>query len=746
MDKRLLKFNKWNQWFSSQENKKQAYKVFSYWLRIREESKSLSINFDLRPKCLLKNIKDQYVDIKYNKVIKNLSKDRKLSIDEKSMNYIKNRISSLDYSAKELSYMLRQMIYRNIFNDSEMVNAIVKKMNYINQFYKNTKEVSLLSYFQINDIKYNKMESETQYIYSVKADKDNIKLLSSPSWCFLYKDENIDSYFDFFGHIVIFYLFSKESNKFSMYGFNFKKEYNTVGDIINFHNNSEINDDTFDIIRLYRGDSPYISQNSAKTSESLVNRIISVLHEVQSDDFLLGFFVSEIKTFQRLNNIVKSLINKKISSPALKRFFSILKKDSLYYQWIDGGIDCILNNGEISEIELSFIYDFILTSNYEELTLKLLNGIQHRLPINVFRKLYKKNRSIVMQSLYTINHLAELSQIDFNVFKDFNIKEVSLYLTYDRIQLLLDNSILQNDLRTLFFLKFKIGNRIVQQLTIETFNKFSINDREKLLLSNEFSEKTLDFINQDDSINHDKIIDHHIREDSINPNLFFLLNLKFIKKHYRTYLRHNKSSSIVSESTLDKISEISPFDMLPYLTINNTWVLSILCDNIIQSKHPKKDVHKLLSHIKNNKEIIFLLITEFAKKFPREFSKFVFNIKLLTLNNFVDNYELFLIWENIFDRFPTQCLLDTFNNKEIIEIISTPLYLNSYLSISTAKAIIKTTNLLESDRTQYIKYIKHLTSHNKIKQKLDIKVLIIELKKDFINRYGYIKYIKFLCF
>lgn len=734
MNTELLKYKKWNNWFRLQKNKKLAYSVFSYWLRVRKESKQINVNFNLTPKFLKNSIQNQYVNIKYDKVFKSLELkyDVDLNSDTESVDYIKKKLASLAYSAKELNYMLNQLLKRNLSYLPNVLLSIKNKIDYINLFYKNTKEINLLKHFDKNNIEYDFHENKDLKIYIVKSNKDNIDILSSPSWCLIYDQSHIETYFKNYKEIQISYLFNKKTKEFSMYGFNISSlnNVNYVEEVINMYNVQSLNDETIYLSKILRRGLDF--NEIFKEKNDLLKTIKAALNEVKSEEFLLGFLLGTIKKASDINQIVEELSARQCYA-ILKRLLYVLKDESIYEEWVINGVQALAH--KISNIEKVLIYEYVLNSNKVSIIESLMVNKIEILPRKYFKYLYQKNKMIALKSLDAFYYIDIIDKEDYKYLLDNEI-----ILTNKNINFLIKNMKDDNLYKTVDMLNEIVGDKLAIHLTYNLYSRFSLEDREKLLLDNEFSMNSVLFLNNDQYLDSNRIISHHIYKGNLDMEVFINLNENLFNKHFYDYNEYYKNSNFKKlkyrSIPEDKITNL--YIIRRYLDLESEHIIQMLVKSIIDDGEEK--IRKLLLEAETVSARDLLLTT------IMNYNTYNFQ-GLYKVANHMGIKFLLDFWIKIYDTFPLGCVLETASNSELLGVLFDRKFLYNFADISEVDLILNKTETLKKQPEKYILYIKNLKdleskiNYGGLEYKKRVKSIKCNLRSNFIAKYGVFKYL-----
>lgn len=740
MDKNLLKYSKWYRWLKGQENKKRAYSVFSYWLRVREENKSIHVNFSLTPKQLKDSIQSQYVDLKYDKIFRKLEKTHNLDFysNKHMVQYLKKRIGSLSYSAKDLNYMLNQLFTRGAINIEDALLEVKNKMDYINNFYKNTKEINLIKCFDDNELEYNKHENEKFIIYVTTPNEDQIKMLASPSWCLLYKDKHIKSYYKAYEKIMLSYFFDKQTKQFSMYGINVKKDkdesryFLSIAECIDMYNGQVINKNTIDIIKTLRsgGTKKETITEIVRSNLSLIRKTIALLNEMESDEFILGFLISNIKTHKDLDRIIEYFINSKYIA-ILNRLIEIIKDEPLYLEWIQAGIISMSKGRVISEKEKSLYYDYIMNTDNSDLIKSFMENRKYILSEKQFGALYKNHPQIILDSIDVLFHLNNIKSKDYKYIS--GNRDIKKKLNENLLKLLVDQIKGSNNIKLLYFLKRMVGYKLLEYLPKGLYFMFSVKDREYLLCANKFSINSVTFINEDHAINKNMVIQHHINLEKIETKYYFRLNAKTFNSNYQDYCKSLKESDIntlVSED-LEFLNGFSLYDIRKFLNLFDKKVLQALFREILDGNNYIGKCQQVLKEINDSKYINEKSLFVMASMFPNKFQDFY---KVVEKE---DALYLIKIWKMIYSVYPVGAIAYCFSNSDIVKCLCDEDFLRNYANAESVNFLLNKIDLLE-EKSNYLNYIKSLKRFSHISR---IENIRIDLKNNFKIKYGKFKYI-----
>jgi hypothetical protein len=742
VDKNLLKYNKWYNWLKGQENKKRAYSVFSYWLRVREENKSIHVNFSLTPKQLKSEIQSQYVDLKYDKIFRKLEKTHNLDFysNKHMVQYLKQRIGSLSYSAKDLNYMLNQLFTRGAINIEDALLEVKNKMDYINNFYKNTKEINLIKCFDDNELDYDKHENEKFIIYVITPNEDQIKMLASPSWCLLYKDKHIESYYKAHEKIILSYFFDKQTKQFSMYGINVKKDkdesryFISIAECIDMYNGQVINQNTIDIIKILRsgGTKKETITEIVRSNLPLIRKTIALLNEMESDEFILGFLISNIKTHKDLDRIIEYFINSKYIA-ILNRLIEIIKDEPLYFEWIQDGVSFMNRGGVVSEKEKFLFYDYIMNTDNSDLIKSFMENRKYILSEKQFGALYKNHPQIILDSIDVLFHLNNIKSKDYKYIS--GSRDIKKKLNENLLKLLVDQIKGSNNIKLLYFLKRMVGYKLLEYLPKELYFMFSIKDREYLLCANKFSINSVTFINEDHAINKNMVIQHHINLEKIETKYYFRLNAKTFNSNYQDYCKSLKKGDIntlVSED-LEFLNGFSLYDIRKFLNLFDEKVLQALFREILDGNNYIGKCQQVLKEINDSKYINEKSLFVMASMFPNKFQDFY---KIVEKE---DALYLIKIWKMIYSVYPVGAIAHCFSNLDIMKCLCDEDFLRNYASKESVNFLLNKIDLLE-EKSNYLNYIKSLKSFSHIAR---IENIRIDLKNNFKIKYGKFKYIQY---
>jgi hypothetical protein len=740
MDKNLLKYNKWNAWLKRQGDHKSAYAVFLYWLEVKQDYKSISVNFRYSPSLLKKSLEDQYVDNKYDKVFFKLSKkyDGDFYSDLESVAYIKSRIGNLAYSSKELYEMLNNLFVRGFIKETQMLTTVRKKIDYINTFFKNTNRKDVIRYCNKQDICYNEYESESSHIIAIEPDQCEMSLLASPSWCLLYNKKYMKSYFKIY-RILLLYVFNKNNGEFSLLGVNIIKDFDFDFVVSSFDmNNSMIIDpEIFYMLKNLRSqeirDIITVHQDSVKMGELM----IAALNEVDDDAWIRSFLENNECCYKEFKLIIKTIIRLDLNAVFL-RFVSIVEDTNFMESWVQ---DNIVNMDNVSKIERKVIFDYLVKYKSFELMELFLSHTKYSVEfMGCFNILRKKMYSELMSSEYVLMNLDKLLPNDLKYIIDNKTlkKKISDTTILHCVKYIQDN----NAFEVLYFLKKQVGFNLLAHLDTTLFFKFSIKDRIYFLKNAKLTLKSVYFINVDNSLPRNEIVKHHICNNDIAPQIFFQLEKKCLKSNYQLFYRNcrKKHYHTLHDMDLKNVTKIYPlykirnlcnFD-LKYKTQNDFTVN--LIKELIQTKNLDELCKKIIMEekggIKPYQHCIYALASLLSEDFSRYYS-ITKDIAKINNKSSVD------YWVDMNQNVPTQDFLDLASEEEIFDYMLSKEFLHGFATPLSFYAMMKKLRFTESPYLFFtiMKILKktNVTMNYNMFQYLEIK---------FKKKYGNFTYIK----
>lgn len=738
MDKKLLKYKKWHKWVISRNDVKAAYKVFIYWLKIRNEQKQITVNFNLSPKLLRESIKKQYVDKKYLQVFNKIKAKFDLNCfnDESITNLIKRKISSVAYTGNELEYMLNQWLNRVGFDERYILSEISQKMDDINKFYENTKKDNLLRYLSSNNIGYLEIkEKNKEYVVTQVSPTEMLKL-SSPSWCLMHNNKHMESYYSTYSKIIVAYVFNN-NNSFNMYGLNVLfhgfngKDIEYLERVYDMYNDIVINEDTLYLSNKLRTN-PKDTENIFRANVGVHIKIGIALNAIKSKELLKGFLIASIKNTKEVNNIIEYFITSQ-QFDALKRFVELFTDDIIYKEWIKCGINCLNKNVNIHEKEIELIYNYLFSSKDKELISLLLKNKRKRLTKRQFEYIYKNFSELVLDLEEVLFHLNKIKEKDFAYVKN-NLKLkvsdrglIQKYMTYAK-----------KDRRLLNILKLKLKEDFLTYLDYDTYKLFSVKEREKILESSNNKHKAIKYAELDCAVSQDKIIKPLIKNALIPTYTFLSLNEKLRKKYKQLFFKNieKQKNYKLCDSDVALLGYERLYSIRKVVNTNNSEINKCIINEIFRNKnHLWLQVY--LNELKNEDKMDAYNDTLFfmARWCNGKFKTFYELSGEKNIDLLLDIY----IYAN--KTYPSGGLIASVNSSEVLRCIQKRRFIKEYADYDAINGILVQIKLLECSPKEYVKYAKWIT---KVCSEIRIKIASKKMKAKFIKKYGYFKYYKTL--
>jgi hypothetical protein len=314
-------------------------------------------------------------------------------------------------------------------------------------------------------------------------------------------------------------------------------------------------------------------------------------------------------------------------------------------------------------------------------------------------------------------------------------KKIKGALSKHLLKVLVDQIKDFNNIKLLYFLKKLVGYKFLEYLPIELYSMFSVKDREYLLCANPFSVNSANFINEDDAINKNMIIQHHINLGNIEPKYYFRLNSKTFNSNYQDYYNSLKKIDInkLGYEDLQFLNDFSLYDIRDFLNLFDEKVLQKLFKEILAGNNYIIKCQQVLKEVKGssyiNEQTLFILASMFPDKF-QDFYEIVGE---------EDSLYLIKIWKMVYSVYPVGAIAHCFSNLDIVKCLYDEDYLTHYASTESVNFLLNKINLLE-EMDNYLNYIKALKRLSHISRIEDIRN---DLKNNFKIKYGKFKYLKY---
>jgi hypothetical protein len=406
---KLNKYPKWKKYIEYQKDVELAHKTFDYWREIKQSFSGCVIDFSLSPIDLLKSIKENYIAYLANTVFNKIEKKYKISFSESFYVSAKKSLTFQNYNSQELFTIIDSTLNREYFNKEKIENHIATHLDYIETFFKNHNQDTFLAYINNNGHKFiEKTIDNITYLYETIS-KEKIHLYSSPSWCLLYGENHLKTYYQNDSVIQVVYAFNYDKRLLNVYGLNYE-ESNIIICIFDMYNKKSIDSTINKFSQYLESKWTHTTLFYFKNQSLLWRNDASRLDGIKLITLFSNQGFSEIDIKQLLlNTDIDSHFNFVINQLISQQNYSLIeyivylfKNEKFLNDWFISSFDYFYDKNKITNFEINLIvnnisamdnnhdvhfsFSKLIFNNYEKNTKKTLKLFYNSPFFNVFHK------------------------------------------------------------------------------------------------------------------------------------------------------------------------------------------------------------------------------------------------------------------------------------------------------------------------------------------------------------------------
>lgn len=608
----IYKYKSWNNWFKEQANKKDAYKVFSYWQKAKKECKSISLDFKKNSFELKKLIEEQYLDEKFNKSFKLIDKKFKTNF-EVSKALIFSKIRNTKLTSKTLYSIMFWLLQKNVVKKKGFEKLIIKRLKNIENFStkRSKKEVKL--FLEKNNIQF-KEEKELNTIHLLLKIKD-VQTIASPFWCFLYSKGYQDHYIDNEEkEIIVIYEFDKNDNLKNKYGASFVKmkitqenSYFIPTPILNEKNKQELNEKVSDsLLQAIRDHNIFYDDIQTVLKENYASITIKMwimIHLAFGKKEFIESFNILIKDKDSMEKLMEYFETFSFGTDygSLDPFVKKIKNTYQYRKWIRAREEEPKRylNKKITEL----ITAFKIENDSEKAQmnwLKKISEIPIKKSLSSIKMLYDSNNKILDNFKYKISYLSIMNpeQRSLIVANGMKLSEYQKEHAIENLTSNKDLNLLKNFISEKELFKSKLLNvNFLEKKDLLLFVKY-----QKWIGSRALERMELKFSKEE----FEKILEELIINKKISIRDFLDLKSKFHLKYIDLFMKGSKLKSYNLEYICKNPKRFNVNKYLEYIDFN--------CEDSIELflEHSDLDLDEKLEILHNRSDNVDYIINFFA--------------------------------------------------------------------------------------------------------------------------------------
>lgn len=696
----LKKYNQWNKYINRSKDKREAYRVFSYWLKIKQ-SFNFNINFSLEPIELKRKLYTEYQKELVLFSLTKISKKYNINISDDLPYLFLKEVKHISGTKTELFKLFDSLLLNNKSILPKFESTITKSLTTFKNYFSNYKLDHFLNFLEINNIKFEKIfhNNKTIIMPIIKNNKD-LLLLSSPSWCILYSEKELEKQNEKYENLI-FYVY-KDNIKEDIFGHVFLKRTHINSSCFNQNNEIILDKEKDNLLNLLlcKKDFDYLKIYINEIFKYKYNSYLFLLlnQGLNKKDILyicnqlfLKTNISKFKFFNSNINFIVSLKNEKI----LNYLFETFNESDFLLEYINHFIIDYNKNINFHKLEIKNIIKYIYNKNDSKLLHKFFQIIYRNNEKSFINYNYTEaNNSsfyyrLIIKEFYFENIKYSLQEL--NDIYNYIINEKKHELLIQFKKLLIEN---YND--DFFILLEKIKNILNYNDFIEFFKNNKLNNSNIKLFDNpNISENEFS-----------SLIFEQIKNNNFSFDIIKKLNSKFILKNLDKFYNVSKVDSRFLHFIDFKTDPKKEY--IKYLDIFSTKYIFNYLDKIIKITDNIYD----FKYIFDKKTLSSNQIFQFISISNCDFKDFYFIFNYLdekTLLNYSLTYSDYFIKKN---KNLYSILLEIIYNKDI--------FLDYYYKFDLIKEYLLYTKILDDPHKFYnfIQSIKNLKYFYLIKEQL----------------------------
>lgn len=398
----LRKYPHWQKYILKNENKKEAYKTFAYWKKLKEQNFKTDFNFNLPPDILKEKFLKDYSNYKTKIFLSKLIEKYPIKFHMREIKKIKDCLLPLNMKVANILRMTESLIISNNLDRSSMPIIVTEAIEKMKWFYSLRNIDDVINKVTENGFspkiaKVNK-DIAIQYINN----KEDLTLFASPSWCTNYSSAQIDRY----NKYNVIYIWEKKHDHVELYGVNFNEIHGYIESIFDSMNNEKYDSKMRETFKIAIGEDLYLEhieriKNKLAEDEGLSKALLLILNLANDEE--LKTAIKDLDFYQ-LKKLIELMLERPF--PLNERFEKIASLMIEEGKWSVYLTKRIISNDYFSSQEANSIIKFLMKSNNLEYIYKNINfyidSISKNYQLELFKKLTKVSKVSLTNSINSI--------------------------------------------------------------------------------------------------------------------------------------------------------------------------------------------------------------------------------------------------------------------------------------------------------------------------------------------------------